>query len=1555
MKNQKSTPPALFPKWTLYLALLCAILLFQFTFYSSGSAKGIPESQRNAVSDMQSQSEQNLLFSEDFDDNEITGWNYNASEWVIITDEVSASSVLTSTSSGAAYASIGTTDWSDYVFKLQARRLNSNINLYFRVQGNNAYALRLENDRLVLWTERNGPQEILSSAVFKVGSIWHDYEIRVQAKEITILADNTEVLVYSDESELASLSGGIALEIISKEGGRFDNLQVIGSTAARTDAWVQTNGPSGGVINTIEMDLTNPKVIYSGGVGGVFKSVDAGETWVHQNGFPTDSGYVYDLFINPESPNILYARTEKLLKSNDAGVTWKLLFKGKFITRLTLDRNDPDRLLIGNNQGQVWLSKDGGTNWTNVSSNLPEYKINALAFGKEDELWAGTGILDEIGNGYLYHSVNDGKSWNQVKTDQQATSEIYTLFVDPKDADVVYVGMRNIYNIMFNPKSDVYLLKTTDGGENWETLQLPFTDAMINVMQSAPFDSRVFVGTGGKLYSSNDDGDSWIDVSPAGRNGDMYDIAVNPKDTDMLYLPRRAYGIVKSLDAGKNWEPVNEGLLNTIVSLIALGDSTGSTIYASSIGGEGTYKSTDFGNTWTNVTFGGITHPWADELAVSPNDSQTIWEIADVGQLFISKDGGEKWTLSLDSYGSGFRAGTITANAVAPSDSNILYSLKNGIGIFKSEDKGNSWSFLHQSEVDYTYSLAVNPINPDVVFSGYTRKYFQTEAMVRRSLDGGESWSTALTVPNSTGITSVAIDPQKPQTIYAGSTGASSDGGGQIYRSSNNGDTWSKLNSHFTMFTIWGQSQLFGDPEDPSTAYAATWLAGIWKTTDAGKTWTELSGAPKSSTSISINPMDSNVLYAADRTAAKLWKSVDAGVSWVVAADFSADKAFLLNRVLCEGNSVYTSTFGPGIHNGKLYHSPDGGKTWKDITNGIPRSVLDIAVDPSNPESIFVTTHIYGAYHSTDGGKTWSEMSGFPDIGGYDIEVDPVSSNILYAAGLGGSIPDWVMDDDYSFKDSAGVYQSLDGGKTWKQILNTSNECRAIRISPSNPNLLFASSLSDGFFVSNDGGKTWNNYNNGLDSTNLTSVWVNDNKVYVGTQGFGVYAGDLNNSTGKVVWAADRSNKPVPDVYNLQIQVDPSDSNRVYVGSNPGGLYRSDDGGKTWYDKNFQTPSVIVDDPVRQGYYTFAINPEDPREVWVGTWGKGIYKSYDGQDFNSGANGNDRSMVNKHVNALLFHPKLGLLAATEEGVFYTQDGGATWKNWSQGLPVSQIRTLNSLSDGTVLCGTTGYESYMRQSTDAQWHQLNATANFGTFWPIWNDRPLYQYSQLLFHPTDPNIVYLGTFPAGIYKSQDGGKSWEEYNTGWPIDGVFTLIFHPKNADIVYSGTYNGINRSLDAGAHWEKWNSGWPGEQWVFSIAFDPDHPDVMYACSKNGENEGVGRDGFHGTVMKSTDGGENWSEITNGLNLDNEFYKIIVDKFNPRILYLATQYDGIYISDNGGEKWQPFNDGLTNQVAGTNGNNVTNTMVLSDDGKMLYFGTNGSGVFKRDLTPLHNQ
>ncbi len=1498
-----------------------------------------------------------VLFTEDFEDGQAQGWEYNPARWSIIADTITGSQVWSTTGLGTAFASSGEKDWGDYRLKFDARRVNSDANVYFRGAYGNGYALRLESSRVVLWTELGGSPQDLDSASLAIGTAWHDYAADAVGTTITVTVDGGPAFSYT-HTGLASLHGGIALEAFDNDGARFDNIQVLDLSRPQPAPWTQTNGPSGGLMDAVEMHPSNPSILFAGGVGGVYKSSDAGQTWQLLPAFISPVQRVTRLLVDPGNPQVMYALSGQLYKTTDGGLNWETLDNGRWFRTVTMDTSDPQHLLAGDNSGQVFLSTNGGAAWS-IISNLPARPILALAFAGENEFWAGCGADPDTHLGLLYHTTTGGASWTAMTLGQSPETEVYSIFVDPQNSAVVHVGMQNIYNEMFNPSTSAYLFRTANGGGNWSTLHLPQTDSTVDIIGKDLSAGWLYVNTGRNLFKSANGIDAWVAIMPANAAADgSRDIAIHPVDGNKLYLPSPFRGgIYYTANGGSTWTKYTQGLLNTSVSLLALGNASGSVAYAAAVSGEGTYKTSDYGATWSNVTEGGISHPWADELRVSPVDPQTVWEVADVGKLFVSKNGGSTWAMAFDPQnGYGFRAGTVSALALAPSDPDIQYAVKSGFGIFKSTNGGWWWDFLQRSEVDYSYSLAVHPTDPDTVFSGYVPKPFQDWAMLRRSQDGGDTWTTVLSVTHSTGITSVTFDPQDPQRMYAGSGGAAANGGGQIYHSLDGGGSWSPLNPHFTMLTVWGQPQLVGDPSNPSTAYAATWLGGTWKTTDAGESWTRLADAPLSATSLSLDPANPAVIYASDRTAPKIWKSADGGLNWFTVADFSADHAFLVNRVLATSGAVYAATFGPGIHDGKLYRSVNGGATWVDIMHNLPRSVLDIAVHPTNAEIIYVTTHIYGAYKTVNGGADWTEMTGFPDIGGYDIEIDPVTPDTVFAAGLGNTtVPDWVLPGGYTFSDSPGVYRSQDGGVTWHQVLSNSNECRAVRFHPANHNLLFATALSDGFFFSPDNGTTWYNMPlTHLDTYNLTAVWAAGDKIYAGTQGFGVYAGDLDPTTGAVTWVPGRSNKPVPDVYNLQVQVDPADSQRIYVSANPGGLFRSDDGGNSWFDKNFLTPSVAVDDPRRQGYYNFAIHPADSSEVWVGTWGKGVYKSYDGQDYNIGANGSSGVMFGKHINALLFHPTLGWLAASEEGIFRTDDDGTTWQDFSDGLATTQVRTLNRGAAGTLYAGTAGYELYYRQAQDDAWHQLRAFSNFGTFWPIWNDRPLYQYTTLLFHPTDANIVYFGAFPSGIFKSLDGGTSWREYNVGWLNDGVFSLAFHPQDTQVIYAGTYNGVSRSLDGGQHWERWDNGWPGEQWVFSLDFDPDNPDILYACSKNGENEGTGRDDFHGTVMKSTDGGESWFPITTGLDLNQEFYKIIVDRFDPQIVYLATQRQGVFISYNGGAYWQPWNTGLTNLTAGVNGNNVTNTMALSGDGMTLYFGTAGSGVFRRSTIVMND-
>ena len=1330
-----------------------------------------------------------------------------------------------------------------------------------------------------------------------------------------------------------------------------------------TPNWVQTNGPGGGSISDLAINPQNPDIIYAVGIqDGVYKTTNGGELWEL---LPFDEPYLTRrIFISDNG--ILYSNYLNLSRSSDGGENWSEISNGfgeeAGVIDLQFDPDDNSNIYIVcdkfGNGGAVYKSTNSGDSWSDISGNLnipAETVIDQIAV-------VGNGVIlvaardNSLTNWHksrLFKTTNDGQEWTEINYGSIEDRFIFSLISNPNNRNEIWLTEGPLYN---DGIDQPYIFKSTNAGNSWSAIN-ENVDMDNTQMRVIGFDTnnRMYLAGGGFLSYSDNGGNSFSFVGSMDHLlvFDLYRIYPLPNNPNVVYLPTDAGGVAYSNDGCSTWLDKSNGITATSINLIASDPENPAVVYASSNKGEGIFRTDDYGQSWTKLNAGGIAHPFGDELTVDPSNPENVWFISDVPYIHKSTNRGNTWQLLNHPYqGNNFNFCSVYSMDIEKSTQTI-FALNNGFGIFKGDWNGDTdfeWKFLNLSEIDYSYSIVVDQNNPGTIFSGYSKKPFETNSKIMRSNDGGENWEEALTAENTTAVTSVAIDNNNSSNVYAVSVG---DNEASVWKSTHNGNTgtWNNPNPYFNFTTIHSFAA------NDNAVFAGVWGGGTYKSMDNGSSWQKIeSEKVTSAAAIAIAPSDNNIVYAADRRAPILYKSNDNGITWQKYFEASSMYRRLMTVVVDPLNSdiVYVAAMkmtGPGKE-GAIYKIENG--VPEDITNGIDRVPLTFTVDPNDNSVIYTVLHESGVYKSVNGGESWQEISGsssgLPVSGFNNLVIDPNNSDVIYL--LGGcdvkfsNFASAGLDPD----DVNGVYKSTDGGNTWENINNgvlgsASGEIKSLVFHENNSQKIYLASAT-GVYYSTDAGSSWLK-SNGLPFESLGGICIQSENVYAFTNGAGVFTGTIN-SNGSISW--NNNQKLSAPIAFAQVVVHPSNSSRVYASAYPGGIFRSDDAGLTWSEKNFGMASFSVDDPLRQGYYAISISQSNPDVIYLGLYEKGVYRSFNAGDTWYPVNGSMWQMYGKKITSILVDEsdENKIYVGTEEGIFQTNNGGTDWFELSDGLASKDVKILRQ-ANGMLLAGTKGYGLYFLDGST--WEPVNGFGNFGVFWPMWDDRPLYQYTSTLFHPYDSDKMLIGTFPQGIYKTTDGGNSWKESNINWTFDGVFELVTHPDNPNIVYSGTYNGLNRSLDFGDSWEMWDNGIPDEQWVFSIDFDPTNPDIMYACSKNGENEGQGREGFRGTVLKSTNGGETWFEIVNGLDKDQEYYKIIVDKFDHEKIYLASQSDGMFISEDAGNSWQFWNEGLTNKTPGTNGNNVTKMLTMSADNSILYFGSAGQGVFRRMIAP----
>lgn len=602
-------------------------------------------------------------------------------------------------------------------------------------------------------------------------------------------------------------------------------------------------------------------------------------------------------------------------------------------------------------------------------------------------------------------------------------------------------------------------------------------------------------------------------------------------------------------------------------------------------------------------------------------------------------------------------------------------------------------------------------------------------------------------------------------------------------------------------------------------------------------------------------------------------------------------------------------------------------------TSNGPRGgiVRSLAVDPTNPSTVYAGTSSGGVFKSTNGGGSWSFSSmGIQTSGDYIITglaVDPATPTRVYATATSGA--------------DGGIFRSTDGGATW--TFAHVGYSTAIAIDPATPTTLYAAGASD-VRKSIDAGVTWTPVQIG----NTTSVAINPTTpsiVYVGSYGY-----ILKTTNGGTTWSnVAGSGLPASDT-PIFVAIDPATPTTIWAGTSHG-VFKSIDSGATWAGllSGLDTQTIVVD-------------PSDPDVVYAGGIGADdatVYKTIDG-----GATWTP-SALEEVPNVLAVLGPTTLLAGTYDvGIFKTTDAAATWAPSNTGLVATAAlsvatkpgqagkayagtwshvaRTENGGSSWTttapfvtqgvssVAFGTTPGVAY---AGDASAYGVYQTIDDGATWSsvsFNNMAPTNAYSLAVFPGSDNDVYAGGIFPVGVAVGIFGPGAWTSINQGL-FPSVRTLVMDRTNPAVLYAGTepfdgpIQGVFKTVDGGAQWNPVNTGLPVGTIgiaVVGLALDPTNSAVVYAAVE------------HTGIFKTTNGGGSWTAMNGGLG-SLDVTSVAVDAVVANRVYASTFDQGVFRTDDGGATWVAMNDGLVTPVIRT----------LAVEPGRVYAGTGANGVF----------
>jgi photosystem II stability/assembly factor-like uncharacterized protein len=645
-----------------------------------------------------------------------------------------------------------------------------------------------------------------------------------------------------------------------------------------------------------------------------------------------------------------------------------------------------------------------------------------------------------------------------------------------------------------------------------------------------------------------------------------------------------------------------------------------------------------------------------------------------------------------------------------------------------------------------------------------------------------------------------------------------------------------------------------GHASHPYTFYMAAVNGGVWKTTDAGRSWKPIfDDQPTGSIgTIAIAPSDANIIYIGSgeglhrpdlSTGDGVYKSTDAGRTWTHLGLRDAQQIPNIAVDPRNPNRLFVAAlghpYGPNAERG-IYRSLDGAKTFEQVLSKDENTGgNDVDLDPTNPDVVYATmweerqgpweNSVWagtggGIFKSTDGGSTWKPLTnGLPAVVQANLSISPANPKRLFAAVAGYDAPGTSGD-----RGAAGIYRSDDAGESWTRI--TTDPRPAGRIGggdlpiplphPKNPDIVIMPSTVS--WKSVDGGKTWAAFKGAPGGEDYQNGWFNpdnpdiillaaDQGAVVTLNGGETWSSWYNQPTGQFYHVA------ADNAFPYRVCSGQQENGSVCVASrgNYGAISDRD-----WLPANVDEYGYVAPDPLDPDivYGGRSVTRFDRRTAQVSVVGP-----VGGRGSVGGPQGTFRqvrtmpvvfSEVDKH--ALFF---------ANNHLWKTVDGGAHWKQISPDLTrttweipksvgkYSDQATAQSAQRGVIYTVAPSYHDINRIWVGTDDGLIHVTADGGVNWKNITPAGVGPWAKIsiidagrfdnLTAYAAINTLRLDDLRPHIFRTHDGGKSWTEIVEGIPAGETVNAVREdPKRKGLLFAGTERAVYVSFDDGAHWQ---------------------------------------------------------------------------------------------------------------------------------------------------------